>query len=93
MALTLERSKVAPLQLKLDSRFSDPETFCDLITPYIKNIETLRFNEFTVIEDFTQVLPNFPHSTPDLRLLKLEHEADEPGWNPSIDPFGSFPKT
>ena len=93
MALTLERSKAAPLQLKLDSGFSDPETFCDLITSYIQNVETLEFEELTVIEDFTQVLPYFPQSTPNLLSLKLEHEDDRPEWDPSIDPFGSFPNT
>ena len=49
MALTLERSKAAPLQLKLDLAFSDPETFRDLITPYIQNVETLEFEELTEI--------------------------------------------
>ena len=93
MALTLERSKAAPLQLKLDSRFSDPETFCDLITPYIQNVETLDFEELTVIEDFTQVLLYLPYSTPNLRSLKLELEDDRPEWDPSIDPFESFPNT
>ena len=93
MALTLERSKAAPLQLKLDLAFSDPETFRDLITPYIQNVETLEFEELTVIEDLSQVLPNFPQSTPNLRVLKLELEADTPEWDPSIDPFGSFPNT
>ena len=78
MPLTLERSKAAPLQLKLDLGSSDPETFCDLITPYIQNVETLEFEELTVIEDLSQVLPNFPQSSPNLRVLKLELEADTP---------------
>ena len=60
MELTLERSKAAPLQLKLDLGFSDPETFRDLITPYIQNIETLEFEELIIIEDLSQVLPYFP---------------------------------
>ena len=93
MALTLERFKAAPPQLKLDSRFSDPETFCDLMTPYIHNVETLEFEELTVIEDLSQLLPNFPQSTPNPRLLKLELEDDKPEWDPSINPFGSFPNT
>ena len=93
MELTLERSKAAPLQLKLDSRFSDPETFRDLITPYIQNVETLEFEELTIIEDLTQLLPNFPQSTPNLQSLKLELKDDRPEWEPSIDPFGSFPNT
>ena len=93
MALTLEWSKAAPLQLKLDSGFSDPETFCDLITPYIQNIETLEFEELIIIEDLSQVLLYFPQSTPNLRLLKLELEDDKPEWDPSINPFGSFPNT
>ena len=93
-ALTLERSKGAPLQLWLSSvGFFDRATFCDLITPYIQNVETMRLNEFTKIEDLTQVLPNFPQSTPNLRSLVLTREVDTRRWDPSTDPFASFPNT
>ena len=95
--LTLERSKAAPLQLKLDPpmscRAGSRARFCDLITPYIQNVETLRFEQLTKVEELTQMLPNFPLSTPNLRLLELGHEGFGPLLDPSTDPFESFPDT
>ena len=91
MALTLERSKAAPLQLWLDSCLFSRSWFCDLITPYIQTIETLKFDQLATVEHLSQTLPNFPQSTPNLRLLSLILEDGEPGWDPSIDPFGLFP--
>ena len=94
MALTLERSKAAPLQLLLVMHHVENELkFRDLIAPYIQNIETLRFAGFGTIEDLAQTLPNFPQSTPNLRSLNLDSDSDRPGWDPSIDPFVSFPDT
>ena len=92
--LSLERSKAAPLQLQLIGTFiSQGRGLHDLIMPYIQNIETLRFEELTAIEDLTRIFPNFPQSMPNLRSLDLGHWYDQPGWDPSIDPFGSFPNT
>jgi len=91
MELCLERSKGAPLQLDLDVSWG-PECR-DLITPYIQNTETLRCDSIVAVEDFTQTLPNFPQSTPNLRSLILEHAIDYPTRDPSTDPFESFPNT
>ena len=93
MALTLERSGAAPLQLRLRNSVPIIQNFRDLITPHIQNTEILKFLELTTLEDFTQVLPNFPRSMPNLRLLDLEHKCSMPGWDPSNDPFGLFPDT
>ena len=93
MALTLERSGAAPLQLRLRNSTPIRKTFRDLITPRIQNTEILKFWEPTTIDDFTQVFPNFPQSMPNLRLLELEHTGNAPGWDPSINPFGLFPNT
>ena len=93
MVLSLERSKGVPLRLWLDNTFSDRRKLRDLIAPYIQNTETLEFFDLTTIEDLMQVLPNFPQSMPILRSLLLEHLNDESEWDPSIDPFKSFPDT
>ena len=92
-ALTLERSKAAPLHLCVHRPWvADHEAmFCDLITPYVQNIETLGFWDLITIEDLIRVLPNFPQSTPNLRSLELYHEDDESQWDPSTDPFEFFP--
>jgi len=91
MELCLERSKGAPLQLNLDVSWGSE--YRDLIAPYIQNTETLRCHSLVAVEDFTQTLPNFPQSTPDLRSLILEHAIDYPTWDPSTNPFESFPNT
>ena len=93
-ALSLERSKAAPLQLFLNivTLRRDPE-LRDLIIPHIQNTETLQAGNLPTIEDFTQILSNFPQSMPNLRSLTLERSHDNPRWNPSTDPFGSFPHT
>ena len=94
IALTLERSKAAPLRLRLDTwSIIRNSRFRDLITPHFRNTEILQFRELATIGDFRQMLPKFPQSMPNLRLLELEHADDEPGWDPSIDPFGLFPDT
>ena len=92
--LSLQRSKSAPLQFILDIGIlrQDPE-FRDLIMPHIQNTKTLQFDDFPTIEDFTQVVPNFPRSMPNLRSLGLERSSNEPDWDPPIDPFKSFPHT
>ena len=92
IGLSLERSKAAPLRLSLcmwrNSRFRD------LITPRIQSIETLRCYALDVVESFTQMFPNFPRSTPNIRSLELNHcHLARGAWNMSIDPFGPFPRT
>ena len=93
-ALSLGRSKAAPLEFCLQRhRAGDRPGFSDLIFPYLKNAKTLDFSDFTTIEELMQRLPNFPHSMPNLRSLKLGSCFRRPDWNPFIDPFGSFPYT
>ena len=93
-ALSLKRSKDALLQLQLDTAsVKRDHEFRDLIAPYIQNIETLLFDGLEAIEDLTQILPNFPQSTPNLRTLVLGTLGGEPGWDPSADPFELFPDT
>ena len=87
-ALTLERSKTAVLELRLDPHTAGFTSFCDLILPYVQNIGTLQFGVFGTPEQLTQALPNFPQSTPNLRMLEL---ISSNGLDASIDPFGSFP--
>ena len=95
-ALSLERSKAAPLQLQLEMDMvgQNPE-FRDLITPYNQNVENLWVEGLVTIGDPTEIpLANFPLSTPNLRSLKLLIKNDTaPGFDPSIDPFESFPGT
>jgi len=91
-ALSLERSKAAPLRLTLDASRQDP-TFRDLIIPRIQNVVTIWCYSLATVEDFTQTLPNFPRSTPNLQTLELGHVDDEPNWDPSADPFEPFPNT
>ena len=88
MALSLERSKAAPLRLELC--MMDCFRLRDLIIPRLQNIETLCCDQHVGLEDFIQTFPNFPRSTPNLRSLKLEHA---PTWDPSTDPFNLFPNT
>ena len=89
-ALTLERSKAAGLQLRLDPYAAGFHNFCDLIAPYIQNVETLQFGVFDALKQLTQALPNFPKSTPNLRMLELTVMRR---LDASIDPFESFPNT
>ena len=93
-ALSLERSKAAPLQLRLDmySVTQEPE-FCSLIIPHVHKTGTLQFGGLTTVEDFVQALPDFPRSMPHLRSLVLERFNDDPKWDSSIDPFESFSNT
>ena len=93
-ALSLERSKAAPLQLWLDM-FSVRQYpgFRGLITPYIHNIGTLQVEELIAIQDLTRTLPEFPQSTPNLRSLDLKRSQDGPGRGMPTDPFLPFPDT
>ena len=91
MAMILERTKAVPLQLSLPQ--PQGPRLRDLLVPYIQNTETLWCYELVAIEDFTQTLPNFPMSMPNLRSLTLEHMIDQPTWDPSADPFELFPNT
>ena len=72
--LSLERCKMAPLQLWFDMRKfrSNPE-LSDLIAPCIQNTRSLGLHHISTspMEEFTQTLHNFSQSTPNLRSLTL----------------------
>ena len=93
MALSLERSKAAPLEIDLNLRLRDRESL-DLLAPRIQNTRSLSLHSFSSIEELTRVLPNFPRSTPNLQSLTLR-----PVWhtrgerNRSADPFESLADT
>ena len=90
-ALSLERSKEAPLQIYLDmDQVRETPKFVDLITPYIHNAETLEFVNLKTVDDLKRTLPNFPRTMPNLRSLDLSIQEDSPDWDPTIDPFGLF---
>ena len=93
VTLSLERSQSVPLRLWLrtDLVRQNPG-FCDLIMPYIQNTKSLQFHRLSAIGDIIQVLPRFPQSMPNLQSLELIH-PNGPEWDPSIDPFESFPNT
>ena len=92
MALSLERSKAAPLTLSLRmSEIDDIPGFSDLIVPHIQKTKNLRVNGIFPVGEITQKLPNFPQSMPNLRSLELSRSVAE--WDDPIDPFGSFPHT
>lgn len=93
-ALSLERSRAAPLEISLFmDEVREQPGFTGLLIPYLQNVEILRISELTTVEEMTQTLPNFPHSTPKLRLLELSLSDEGGKWDPSIDPFGLFPPT
>ena len=94
-ALSLERSRAAPLYLQLDMSFLRPESeFRNLLTPHIQRTRTLRVEETATIKDLTNVLPNFPQSMPKLQSLDLAHTYDVvPVWDSLAAPLGSFPNT
>ena len=94
-ALSLERAKAARLDINIDMRQSrvDSGSF-GLLTPHIRNIDTLRVYDLPGIEELTRALPNFPQSTPNLRSLTLLRTYTIVKlWDRTIDPFGSFPHT
>ena len=95
-ALSLERSKAAPLHLQFDMSFrTRTPRFCNLIAPHTQRIKTLRVKQISTIEVFTKAFPNFPNSMPNLRSLDLAHTEDRgvPHWDLSFDPFGPLPNT
>ena len=93
-ALSLERAKTSRLAVSIGmSRLrADPGSF-DVITPYIRNIGALHVRDLPSITELAQALPYFPRSTPNLRSLTLLCAYTNSRWNPTIDPFESFPNT
>ena len=93
-ALSLERAKAAPLEIYLDMyEIQEDPQFLDLLIPHLQNTKILRCCYLAAIEDFVQAFPDFPRSTPALRSLGLAYDDNGPLWNPSADPFESFPDT
>ena len=93
-ALSLERARAAPLEVSLFmNEVREQPGFTDSLIPYLQNVDTLRISELTTVEEFTQTLPNFPHSTPNLRSLELSLSDEAQNWDPYVDPFGLFPST
>ena len=93
MALSLERSKAAPLTLRLrTNEVEGMSGFSDLIIRYIKNVKNLRIDDIYTAGQVTQILPGFPQSMPILQSLDLQGIMCEE-WDQSIDPFGQFPLT
>ena len=93
-ALSLERSKAAPLQISLYmDEVGERSGFSDLLAPYIQNIVTLNLSKIGSLEDLMQTLPNFPRSTPNLLSLELSLEECESDPDISIDPFQPFSPT
>ena len=92
--LSLERSRAAPLEVSLFmDEVREKNGFAGLLIPHLRNVEILRISELTTIEEITKTLPNFPHSTPNLRSLELSLSDEGENWDPSVDPFGLFPHT
>ena len=93
-ALSLERSKAAPLKISLSmDEVGEQSGFSGLLAPYIQNIVTLNLFGLRTLEDLMRTLPNFPRSTPNLRSLEILLEDGENGLDISIDPFQPFPST
>ena len=90
-ALSLERSKAAPLEiwLRIDD-IADPH-FSDLLIPYTKNTKILRVNSGPPIGELAQALPGFPQSMPDLQFLSLT--CGHPVQDRPIDSFGPLTPT
>ena len=64
-ALSLERSKAAPLHLYLHETPTELSLgFRKLLASHTQRAGTLRIDDVTTIEDFADVLPNFPQSHP-----------------------------
>ena len=93
-ALSLERSRAAPLEVSLFmDEVREQPGFAGLLIPYLENVKILRISELTTVEEIAQTLPNFPLSTPNLQSLELSLSDEGDEWDPSVDPFGLFPPT
>ena len=72
MELSLGRCQAAPLELQLSmAQVEEIPRFTALITPYMKNTESLIISNLSTIGRLVRALPNFPQSMPNLRILSL----------------------
>ena len=89
-ALSLERSKAAPLTIRLHLNkleWTKHPRFHKLLLSHIQDIMSLSvFGSYTVGE-LTRALPNFPKSMPNLRSLTLLNNGLPGSTQPIIDPF------
>ena len=93
-ALSLERAKASRLHVTFYMHpFRTVPRYSSLITPYLRNIDTLRVHDLPGIEELTRTLPKFPQSTPNLRSLTLHCAYTGAEWDPTTDPFGSLAHT
>lgn len=91
-ALSLKRSKGAPLELRLNMlQVRSNPGFSDLLLPHTRNTRILDIDSILTIEELTQEFPNFLQSMPNLRSLELWRKDTTGGWDPSIDPFEPLP--
>ena len=87
--LSLQRAKAAPLDVRLEmAQTREIPGFPDLLASRIQNTEALLVCSDSPIQEFAQIFPNFPQSTPNLRSLSFIGPTDD--WDQSIDPFGPF---
>ena len=90
-ALSLERSKEAPLRMYLDmEQVRKTPGFVRLIDPCVHNAEALEFVNLVTIDDIKRTLSDFPRTTPNLQLLDLSLRRVSPDWDSTVDPFGLF---
>jgi len=86
VALSLERSKAAPLEIWLDmGDIGKVPWLPNLLVPYFQNIEILQVTSSSSIE-LVRTLPNSPQLTPNLRSLSFTRRGYN--WDRPIDSFG-----
>ena len=86
--MSLERAKAAPLTIHLNVdklEMTKHHRFRQLLLSHIQYTRSLSAYNFYTIKEFTQTLPDFPKSMPDLRSLVLLN--NEPAWTRTTDPF------
>ena len=69
-AVSLERAKATPLKITLFMRLAtEYDSFSGIFMPYLQNTRTLTVYSLATIEDFTDILPNFPGSIFNIQYL------------------------
>ena len=88
-ALSLERSKAAPLTIRLNLyklELTKHPRFRELLLSHIQDTRSLFVFGFHAIKELTRALPNFPKSMSNLRSLTLLNNGIAE-WTQPIDPF------
>ncbi|KAF9777650.1 hypothetical protein BJ322DRAFT_1131875, partial [Thelephora terrestris] len=86
-AACLQRAKAAPLEITLEMPLYP--SFTDIFALHFQTTRTLVVDFLSMIEEITNLFPNFPQSMPTLRSLELVRKGGV-DWDQSIDPFQSF---